>query len=110
MRYNQRINIGDIFIKKIIILLLFFFSAGTISAQNIVSFDQNVFQINDSPFFPIGWYECNTIEELKEIHEAGANVTLVLWEFLMRANTGAFNPEGYKEALHPFLVAADSLK
>ena len=109
MGYNQRINIGDIFIKKIIILLQFSFSAGTISAQNIVSFDQNVFQINDSPFFPIGWYECNTIEELKEIREAGANVTLVLWDFLMRTNGRVYTPKGYKEALHPFLVAADSL-
>jgi hypothetical protein len=89
---------------------LLFFTAGISAAQNIVTFDKNVFQVNDQPFFPIGWYECNTIEELMEIHKAGCNVTLVLWEFLIRENNGAFTPEGYKEVLHRFLLSADSLE
>ncbi|MBT8387132.1 MAG: DUF4434 domain-containing protein [Ignavibacteria bacterium] len=89
---------------------MFFFAANQLSAQNIITFDKNIFQINDQPFFPIGWYECNTIEELAEIREAGANVTLVLWDFLIRANNGAFTPESYKNVLHRFLLAADSLE
>jgi hypothetical protein len=88
---------------------LLFLSASTISAQSIVTFDQNVFQINDEPFFPIGWYECNTIKELMEVREAGANVILILWDFFVRANGNVFTPDGYKESLHPFLIAADSL-
>ena len=110
MGYELRINFGEILIKKITILLLFFIAANQLSAQDIITFDKNIIQINDNPFFPIGWYECNSIEELIEIRGAGCNVTLVLWEFLIRANKGAFNPEGYKEALHSFLLAADSLE
>jgi hypothetical protein len=44
-----------------------------------------------------------------EIREAGANVTLVLWEFLIKVNGGLYTPEGYKVVLHRFLLAADSL-
>jgi hypothetical protein len=78
--------------------------------QTTVTFENNVFKVNGNPFFPMGWYECNTTRDLVEIHDAGANTVLVLWDFLVQAHRGKHTPAGYLVALQRFMQAADSLQ
>ena len=99
MKINKTINL---------ILLVISLSCPTI-AQSKVTFQKNVFLINDEPFFPIGWYECNTVEQLKEQRKSGINTVLILWDFFVQSRGNIYSPSGYRNALKSFLITADSI-
>ena len=98
-----------VIIKIKIVALLIIFSICTGIGQYKVTFEENVFYINDEPFFPIGWYECNNIKELKELKSTGVNTVLVLWDFFVQSNGKDFSANGYRNSLKPFLSVADTL-
>ncbi|MBN2571234.1 MAG: DUF4434 domain-containing protein [Ignavibacteriales bacterium] len=94
--------------KKIVKLFAFFYFT-LINCQSIVTFENNVFYFNGQPFFPIGWYECNSFQEMNKIKNYGGNTVLVLWEFLIQENGGEYTPSGYLSVLNSYLQYANSI-
>jgi hypothetical protein len=92
--------------RFIIILLLL--SVSTIKSQTNIAIENNVFKIDGSSFFPLGWYDVS-ISDLKKVKQDNANVVLPIWTFFIRENNNKdFGAKKYLDLMKVYLDSAQS--
>lgn len=73
--------------KKFFILTFLLFTVSFLKAQTPpVTFSNNIFKVDGTPFFPIGWYDCYSDTDMIEVSSSGANVVLPYMELLYLAD------------------------
>jgi hypothetical protein len=85
-----------------------FSQGGGVNRGNNVTFKNNGFILNKSPFFPIGWYDdikplSDYTSHFGRIRSTGANLVLPYYQFLMDTNQ---SPSDYYNVLQKYLDAA----